>query len=79
METPNQLIKTKEEEEEELKQGEENIVVQQQLQEEDHPYAFHVSGPRNLTSLNWRDGLINSRWFVPISSFAFIYLILMKI
>ncbi|RVW98613.1 hypothetical protein CK203_032140 [Vitis vinifera] len=24
-----------------------------------HPYAFHVSGPRNVSSPNWRD-LINS-------------------
>ncbi|MED6218978.1 hypothetical protein PIB30_031533 [Stylosanthes scabra] len=29
--------------------------------EEAHPYAFHVSGPRNLTTLNWKD-LINSTW-----------------
>ncbi|KAI3465927.1 hypothetical protein Pfo_022590 [Paulownia fortunei] len=26
-----------------------------------HPYAFHVSGPRNVPSINWRD-LINSSW-----------------
>ncbi|KAJ9685961.1 hypothetical protein PVL29_015039 [Vitis rotundifolia] len=26
-----------------------------------HPYAFHVSGPRNVSSPNWRD-LINSSW-----------------
>ncbi|XP_047308780.1 GDSL esterase/lipase At4g10955-like [Impatiens glandulifera] len=26
-----------------------------------HPYAFHVSGPRNLSSPNWKD-LINSSW-----------------
>lgn len=26
-----------------------------------HPYAFHVSGPRNVASPNWRD-LINSSW-----------------
>ncbi|CAO2812835.1 unnamed protein product [Amaranthus hypochondriacus] len=26
-----------------------------------HPYAFHVSGPRNLSSPNWRD-IINSSW-----------------
>ncbi|CAN0897325.1 GDSL esterase/lipase At4g10955 [Linum grandiflorum] len=26
-----------------------------------HPYAFHVSGPRNVASLNWRD-LISSSW-----------------
>lgn len=31
-----------------------------------HPYAFHVSGPRNVSSPNWRD-LINSSWFVPLS------------
>ncbi|XP_010275069.1 PREDICTED: GDSL esterase/lipase At4g10955-like [Nelumbo nucifera] len=28
---------------------------------EAHPYAFHVSGPRNVSSPNWRD-LINSSW-----------------
>ncbi|KAL2316818.1 hypothetical protein Fmac_030694 [Flemingia macrophylla] len=28
---------------------------------ESHPYAFHVSGPRNFNSLNWRD-LIVSSW-----------------
>ncbi|WCJ24869.1 alpha/beta-Hydrolases superfamily protein [Euphorbia peplus] len=28
---------------------------------EAHPYAFHVSGPRNVASPNWRD-LINSSW-----------------
>ncbi|KAH6775462.1 alpha/beta-Hydrolases superfamily protein [Perilla frutescens var. hirtella] len=26
-----------------------------------HPYAFNVSGPRNVPSINWRD-LINSSW-----------------
>lgn len=26
-----------------------------------HPYAFHVSGPRNVASPNWRD-LISSSW-----------------
>ena len=30
-------------------------------EEEAHPYAFHVSGPRNVISPNWRD-LINSSW-----------------
>jgi hypothetical protein len=35
-------------------------------QEEAHPYAFHVSGPRNVSSPNWRD-LISSSWSVPIS------------
>ncbi|XP_030466750.2 GDSL esterase/lipase At4g10955 [Syzygium oleosum] len=29
--------------------------------EEAHPYAFHVSGPRNVSSPNWRD-LLNSSW-----------------
>ncbi|CAE6233530.1 unnamed protein product [Arabidopsis arenosa] len=29
-----------------------------------HPYAFHVSGPRNVASPNWRD-LINSSWKDP--------------
>ncbi|CAL9243042.1 unnamed protein product [Arabidopsis halleri] len=29
-----------------------------------HPYAFHVSGPRNVASPNWRD-LINSSWLDP--------------
>ncbi|GER52705.1 alpha/beta-Hydrolases superfamily protein [Striga asiatica] len=29
-----------------------------------HPYAFHVSGPRNVPSINWRD-LINSTWKDP--------------
>ncbi|KAI9092791.1 hypothetical protein K1719_027588 [Acacia pycnantha] len=33
-------------------------------EDEAHPYAFHVSGPRNLTTLNWRD-LINSSWKDP--------------
>ncbi|CAA7052730.1 unnamed protein product [Microthlaspi erraticum] len=36
------------------------------VKEEDahHPYAFHVSGPRNVASPNWRD-LINSSWKDP--------------
>ncbi|XP_028751972.1 GDSL esterase/lipase At4g10955-like [Neltuma alba] len=34
------------------------------VEAEAHPYAFHVSGPRNLTTLNWRD-LINSSWKDP--------------
>lgn len=37
--------------------------VQQKGEEASHPYAFHVSGPRNLTNLNWRD-LISSSWWV---------------
>jgi membrane-anchored glycerophosphoryl diester phosphodiesterase (GDPDase) len=36
------------------------VVVQE---EEAHPYAFHVSGPRNVASPNWRD-LISSSWSV---------------
>ncbi|KAL1192790.1 GDSL esterase/lipase [Cardamine amara subsp. amara] len=32
--------------------------------ESHHPYAFHVSGPRNVASPNWRD-LINSSWKDP--------------
>lgn len=32
-------------------------------QPQQHPYAFHVSGPRNVPSMNWRD-LINSTWSV---------------
>ncbi|XP_010542714.1 PREDICTED: GDSL esterase/lipase At4g10955-like [Tarenaya hassleriana] len=36
------------------------------VREEDahHPYAFHVSGPRNVASPNWRD-LVNSSWKNP--------------
>ncbi|KAI4308108.1 hypothetical protein L6164_031215 [Bauhinia variegata] len=41
--------------------GAETTVAKEAVQEEAHPYAFHVSGPRNLTTLNWRD-LINSSW-----------------
>lgn len=33
-----------------------------------HPYAFHVSGPRNVPSINWRD-LISSNWSVFIFPF----------
>ncbi|KAK7333657.1 hypothetical protein VNO80_30434 [Phaseolus coccineus] len=47
----------KEEEEEEGTKE----VVQEKEEEASHPYAFHVSGPRNLTNLNWRD-LISSSW-----------------
>lgn len=35
------------------------------VEEEAHPYAFHVSGPRNVCSPNWRD-LINSSWSAPL-------------
>ena len=27
----------------------------------DHPFAFHVSGPRKVSSPSWRD-LLNSSW-----------------
>ncbi|XP_020230529.1 GDSL esterase/lipase At4g10955 [Cajanus cajan] len=47
-------------EEEEKEEGT-NEVVQEEEEEASHPYAFHVSGPRNLTTLNWRD-LISSSW-----------------
>lgn len=45
---------------EEIKPTEETATV---VKEEAHPYAFHVSGPRNVASPNWRD-LINSSWSV---------------
>ncbi|TQD80682.1 hypothetical protein C1H46_033781 [Malus baccata] len=41
--------------------GGEEIAMEVVAAEVAHPYAFHVSGPRNLTSPNWRD-LINSSW-----------------
>ena len=46
--------------------------------EDDHPYAFHVSGPRNVSSPNWRD-LINSSWSVlslslSLSLYIYIYI-----
>lgn len=42
------------------------ITMEVVQQGEAHPYAFHVSGPRNVSSPNWRD-LISSSWSVPIS------------
>ncbi|KAJ1385321.1 Fungal lipase-like domain [Sesbania bispinosa] len=36
-------------------------MANQVVPREAHPFAFHVSGPRNLTTLNWRD-LISSSW-----------------
>lgn len=36
---------------------------------EAHPYAFHVSGPRNLSSPNWRD-IISSSWSVSLFIFS---------
>lgn len=44
-----------------------NVVEKEE--EMQHPYAFHVSGPRNVSSPNWKD-LINSSWLVPKSSFS---------
>ncbi|XP_059301241.1 GDSL esterase/lipase At4g10955-like isoform X1 [Lycium ferocissimum] len=44
--------------------GAEGEIKMENLKEgvvESHPYAFHVSGPRNVASPNWRD-LINSSW-----------------
>ncbi|XP_020207777.1 GDSL esterase/lipase At4g10955 [Cajanus cajan] len=35
-------------------------MAKQVVPRESHPYAFHVSGPRNFTSLNWRDLIISS-------------------
>ncbi|XP_059452729.1 GDSL esterase/lipase At4g10955 isoform X2 [Corylus avellana] len=37
------------------------ITMEVVQQGEAHPYAFHVSGPRNVSSPNWRD-LISSSW-----------------
>ncbi|KAJ0240990.1 Alpha/beta-Hydrolases superfamily protein [Hirschfeldia incana] len=39
-------------------------VVVKEDDDDHHPYAFHVSGPRNVASPNWRD-LINSSWKDP--------------
>lgn len=48
--------------EEVLKNDEEgDKVLVMESKEQSHPYAFHVSGPRNVSSPNWRD-LINSSW-----------------
>ncbi|ESW13410.1 hypothetical protein PHAVU_008G193600 [Phaseolus vulgaris] len=35
-------------------------MAKQVVPPQSHPYAFHVSGPRNFTSLNWRDLIISS-------------------
>lgn len=37
-----------------------------------HPYAFNVSGPRNVPSINWRY-LINSSW--SVSNFLLLLLL----
>ncbi|CAJ1971332.1 unnamed protein product [Sphenostylis stenocarpa] len=36
------------------------LMANQVVPPESHPYAFHVSGPRNFASLNWRDLFISS-------------------
>ncbi|XP_051135222.1 GDSL esterase/lipase At4g10955 [Andrographis paniculata] len=41
--------------------AEEGSQNQNQNHNQQHPYAFHVSGPRNVPSINWRD-LISSTW-----------------
>jgi hypothetical protein len=66
METTTQLEKPIEDKESDVQVvvDEEKVVVvqkQEEKEEEAHPYAFHVSGPRNLVNLNWRD-LISSSW-----------------
>ncbi|KAL3821346.1 hypothetical protein ACJIZ3_007251 [Penstemon smallii] len=43
------------------KQGRNHNVKTESGPQNQHPYAFHVSGPRNIPSINWRD-LINSTW-----------------
>ncbi|KAK9284852.1 hypothetical protein L1049_024032 [Liquidambar formosana] len=43
------------------KRSAEEISNEVVVEKEAHPYAFHVSGPRNVASPNWRD-LINSSW-----------------
>lgn len=63
--TSSQEIKVEEKEEEVTRE------VLQEQEDASHPYAFHVSGPRNLTNLNWRD-LISSSWWVPFSCSALI-------
>lgn len=46
---------------------EENQIVVADVQ---HPYAFHVSGPRNVPSINWRD-IISSTWSALIFTISF--------
>ncbi|PON89722.1 Fungal lipase-like domain containing protein [Trema orientale] len=43
------------------KRGPEEITNEIIEEKEAHPYAFHVSGPRNVNAPNWRE-LINSSW-----------------
>ncbi|KAF9590657.1 hypothetical protein IFM89_036149 [Coptis chinensis] len=44
-----------------VKQCVEEVVEMVNKGAEHHPYAFHVSGPRNISSPNWRE-LISSSW-----------------
>lgn len=38
--------------------------------ENHHPYAFHVSGPRNVSSPNWRE-IIKSSWYISLQDHLF--------
>lgn len=58
------IMATKRSVEEVLKNDEEaDKVIVMESKDQSHPYAFHVSGPRNVSSPNWKD-LINSSWLV---------------
>ncbi|QCD79507.1 hypothetical protein DEO72_LG1g3149 [Vigna unguiculata] len=66
------VIKEEDEETKEVVQEKEEgtkEVVQQKEEDASHPYAFHVSGPRNLTNLNWRDLISSSWWVYPFHVF----------
>lgn len=54
---------------EEGKKSEAEVMAAAAAAEVAHPYDFHVSGPRNLSSPNWKD-LIRSSWFVSSSLFT---------
>lgn len=45
----------------ENEKGKEKEKKGQDEKNEAHPYAFHVSGPRNLSNPTWRE-LLNSSW-----------------
>ncbi|XP_073298291.1 GDSL esterase/lipase At4g10955-like [Primulina huaijiensis] len=51
----------KREAEEVTKSGILQVMETELATQNQHPYAFHVSGPRNVPSINWRD-LISSNW-----------------
>lgn len=57
--------------EEETKESE--SVAAKEDDADHHPYAFHVSGPRNVSSPNWRD-LINSSWYDSSRSVFLLFL-----